>query len=126
MGTVKDLEVLSIQDGQTAIIYSPKCNESFVFFLKDRNLNYNHVYFGDVDFVRQRCLMKGHKDDFLIACADNKLANVCIKSAYSTLNKGLAVQKAERDGREKLKLSFVNLENNFSLDLADVEEREDL
>lgn len=123
MGTIKDLEVLEIKDGQTAIIYSPACNESFVFYLKDRNLSYNHVYFGDVDFVRQRCLMKGHKDDFMVACADNKLASICVKSAYSTLNKGLAVQKAEKDGREKLKLSFVNLENNFSLDMHDMYER---
>ena len=104
-------EVLVVKQGQTAIIYSDMCDESFCFSVRGKESVYSICRSSDVDYVKRKCKQAGLPSDFIIADTNNEEGVAHVINAYSQKGVGIAVQEkpSANEGFE-LKLAYVNIE----------------
>ncbi len=104
MRRVESKDVTPINDGQTIIIVSHLCNESFCYGLIAADPICNICKSTNLEFVKRKCREAGFPTDFIVDSTDKD--GVCyIIPAALTKSIAIAVEETKADDGYELKLS---------------------
>lgn len=106
-------DVFKVNEGQTIIIKSTRCKESFCMGMVDGNPIYDINLSTDLNIVKRECEKAGFPNDFILTSTDGKKGRcVYIIPESSTKGIALAIEEIERDGKHQIMLSRVRV-NHF-------------